>query len=158
MKCVLEYNCPDYNQSVQRRRQLLAFLRRVRWQNQSLIDLFSIYDATECLPIGLLAHYSQSPAVQKTCPICLSHLISSVILVVVEVFLTDCVLFCDWSYWIVTEKLGSDGPYALLIPGRHPTASWDKAGFMYNRFICESDTLIRWSVINHYSQPGKIKQ
>lgn len=148
IKCILEYNCPDYNESVQRGLSIWQ-RRRVRWPNQH-ISLFSKYDASECLPIGLTAHSSQSPVVQKTCPICISHLISSVILVglvVVEALLTDHVLFCDWSYWITREKLQGDGQYALLIPGRHPTASWNKVGFMYNKFICESDTLTRWSVI-----------
>lgn len=122
---------------------------------ESTLSLFSKYDATECLLVGLMAHSSQSPVVQKTCPICLSHLISSVILVglvVVEVLLTERVLFCNWSYWIAREKLRGDGRYVLLLPGRRLTASWNKVGFMYNKFICESDTLTRWSVITRWCQ------
>ncbi|XP_030248963.1 C-type lectin domain family 4 member G-like isoform X2 [Sparus aurata] len=47
------------------------------------------------------------------------------------------------GYWIAREKLRGDGRYVLLLPGRRLTASWNKVGFMYNKFICESDTLTR---------------
>ncbi|XP_073340779.1 C-type lectin domain family 4 member G-like [Pagrus major] len=47
------------------------------------------------------------------------------------------------GYWIVTDELGDRGPYALLIPERNPTASWDKAGYMYNKFICVEKTEFR---------------
>ncbi|XP_031169069.1 C-type lectin domain family 4 member G-like isoform X3 [Sander lucioperca] len=46
-------------------------------------------------------------------------------------------------YWL-KEQIGSNGPCALLIPGRNSTASWDPAGcVMQNKFICERDVLTR---------------
>lgn len=51
-----------------------------------------------------------------------------------------CVCF---SYW-AGEEIGTPGSHGLFIPGINLTASWDPADFeMLNKFICESDALIR---------------
>ncbi|XP_029360763.1 asialoglycoprotein receptor 2-like [Echeneis naucrates] len=47
------------------------------------------------------------------------------------------------GYWMKTV-LGDAGPCALMIPNQNSTANWDPAYCgMYNKFICESDALIR---------------
>ncbi|XP_023262945.1 C-type lectin domain family 4 member A-like isoform X1 [Seriola lalandi dorsalis] len=47
------------------------------------------------------------------------------------------------GYWM-KDYLGDNGPCALMIPGKNPTASWDPAHCaMYNKFICESEVLTR---------------
>ncbi|KAM4736465.1 C-type lectin domain family 17, member A-like [Anableps anableps] len=44
-------------------------------------------------------------------------------------------------FW-VKEELGKTGSYTLLIPGRNPTESWDKADELFtNKFICEHEAL-----------------
>lgn len=46
-------------------------------------------------------------------------------------------------YWLKTE-LSTPGQCALMIPKKDPTASWDPAECkMFNKFICESEALIR---------------
>ncbi|XP_039974254.1 C-type lectin domain family 12 member B-like isoform X2 [Xiphias gladius] len=50
------------------------------------------------------------------------------------------------GYWTAQAaiQLGEAGPCALMIPERNPTASWNTARCkMLNRFICESEVLIR---------------
>ncbi|XP_033968666.1 struthiocalcin-1-like isoform X4 [Trematomus bernacchii] len=47
------------------------------------------------------------------------------------------------GYWI-GESFGDPGRCALMIPGRNVTASWDPADCgMQNKFICESDVLVK---------------
>lgn len=47
------------------------------------------------------------------------------------------------GYWL-KEDFGATGQYALMIPKRNATASWDPASReMLNKFICESDVLTR---------------
>ncbi|KAM4736473.1 uncharacterized protein FYW61_006608 [Anableps anableps] len=45
------------------------------------------------------------------------------------------------GFW-VKEELGETGSYTLLIPGRNPTESWDKADELFqNKFICGHEAL-----------------
>ncbi|XP_061574517.1 natural killer cells antigen CD94-like isoform X2 [Cololabis saira] len=49
------------------------------------------------------------------------------------------------GYWL-RKPLGEGGSFALMIPGKNLTESWNKAGNEFkNRFICEAEVLVRSS-------------